>query len=552
MTKTCKTCGASFEITDKDLNLYKKFDVKPINLCFECDQKTRLCFRNERKLYQRKCDATQEKIISIYSPEKPYKVYKSDYWYSDKWDSLEYGRDFDFGRGFFEQFRELQSEVPRLGLFNIRGENSDYCNMTVGNKNCYLFFGGDFNEDAMYGTLSMYNLKCLDLDFSNYNELCYMISDCVKCYSCSFAFDCNNCSDCHFTSDCTGCHDLILCTNLVKKSYCINNEQLSKDEYLAKKKDFLNGSFAMQQQNFQNFLKLRDQRIVKYGHIVQCQNSDGDYLKNCKNCHVSFDGSDSEDMKNVIFAINAKDCFNSSLIGHGTELSYNNLSSISSSDVKFSFFTADSFNIEYCEMSIGNKYLFGCIGLRRKQYCILNKEYSKKDFENLRARIIEHMKRKPLGGAGPEWGEFFPKDLSCFGYNETSANDYFPMEKEEALKEGFKWFDIKEPEYKPQTCRVPDDIYHAIDDLPKEVFACENCGKNFKILEVEFAFYKRLKIPVPRTCPDCRHNLRMTLRNPRKLYNSECAKCGISFKTSYKSGCSEKVYCEKCYLKEVF
>lgn len=550
--RLCKTCGERFEITSDDLKFYKKFDVEPIDLCFECDQKRRLCFRNERKLYQRKCDGTGAKIISIYSPEKSYKVYKSDYWYGDKWDAISYGRDFDFGRGFFEQFRELQSEVPRLGLFNIRGENSDYCNMTVGNKNCYLFFGGDFNEDAMYGTLSMYNLKCLDLDFSNYNELCYMISDCVKCYSCSFVFDCNNCSDCHFVSDCIGCHELILCTNLVKKSYCINNEQFSKEEYLAKKKDFLNGSFAMQQQNFQNFLKLRGKRIVKYGHIVQCQNSDGDYLKNCKNCHVSFDSSDSEDMKNVIYAIDAKDCFNSTLIGHGTELSYNNLSSISSNDVKFSFFTIDSFNIEYCEMSIGNKYLFGCIGLRQKQYSILNKEYRREEFENLRARIIEHMKKTG------EWGEFFPKDLSCFGYNETSAHDYFPLEKEQALKERFKWFDVKEPEPKKQDFEIPDNINDAPRDLCGKTLACEECGKNFKILENELNFYRRLGIPMPRNCSNCRHNLRMSLRNPRKLWDGECEKCGAKFRTTYaptlrsEQTASLRIYCEKCYIREVF
>ena len=38
-----------------------------------------------------------------------------------------------------------------------------------------------------------------------------------------------------------------------------------------------------------------------------------------------------------------------------------------------------------------------------------------------------------------EWGEFFPSSLSPFGYNETVANDFFPLSKEEATKQGFKW-----------------------------------------------------------------------------------------------------------------
>jgi hypothetical protein len=33
-----------------------------------------------------------------------------------------------------------------------------------------------------------------------------------------------------------------------------------------------------------------------------------------------------------------------------------------------------------------------------------------------------------------EWGEFFPLPLSPFGYNETVAQDYFPLTSEEAIE----------------------------------------------------------------------------------------------------------------------
>ncbi|MCB9806736.1 hypothetical protein H6768_02390 [Candidatus Peribacteria bacterium] len=38
-----------------------------------------------------------------------------------------------------------------------------------------------------------------------------------------------------------------------------------------------------------------------------------------------------------------------------------------------------------------------------------------------------------------EWGEFFPLTLSPFGYNETVAQDYFPISEKEAQKKGYKW-----------------------------------------------------------------------------------------------------------------
>ena len=33
-----------------------------------------------------------------------------------------------------------------------------------------------------------------------------------------------------------------------------------------------------------------------------------------------------------------------------------------------------------------------------------------------------------------EWGNFFPGYMSVCGYNESVAQDYFPLSKEEALK----------------------------------------------------------------------------------------------------------------------
>jgi hypothetical protein len=40
-----------------------------------------------------------------------------------------------------------------------------------------------------------------------------------------------------------------------------------------------------------------------------------------------------------------------------------------------------------------------------------------------------------------EWGEFFPTELSTFGYNETVAHEYFPMTETEVRKKGWKWYD---------------------------------------------------------------------------------------------------------------
>jgi len=93
--KSCKHCGVSFDITDKDLEFYeevspsfpspnslesglKKYLIPSPTLCPDCRAKRRMSFRNERKLYKRKCDFSGKDIISIYSPDKSYKVYNQE------------------------------------------------------------------------------------------------------------------------------------------------------------------------------------------------------------------------------------------------------------------------------------------------------------------------------------------------------------------------------------------------------------------------------------------------------------------------------------------
>lgn len=90
----------------------QKFQIPTPTHCPMCRMQRRLCFRNERNLYKRQCDASGKTIISVYSPDKTFKVYDSKIWRSDKWDPFKFGRDFDFKKTFFEQFNELSQDVP--------------------------------------------------------------------------------------------------------------------------------------------------------------------------------------------------------------------------------------------------------------------------------------------------------------------------------------------------------------------------------------------------------------------------------------------------------
>ena len=174
---------------------------------------------------------------------------------------------------------------------------------------------------------------------------------------------------------------------------------------------------------------------------------------------------------------------------------------------------------------------------------IFNKKYSKEEYEKFVPKIIEHMKQTG------QFGEFFPGQMAYYGYNETIAQDYFPLSKEQALAEGYKWKDSDEKEYKTQTYKIPERIKDVPDDILTQVLACVTCGKNYKIVEEELKFYHRMNLPIPVKCHDCRHKIRFNMRNKRHLNKRTCQKCGTEIETTYSPQRPEIVYCEKCYVQ---
>lgn len=551
MQYSCRVCGAAISPSREALQMYEKFGFDLLPECFICNQKHKLSFRNGRTLYRRICDATGEHIISIYRPDAPFPIYNRDYWYSDSWDPFSYGRVVRFDRPFFEQLLELQQQVPRMALLNVNSENSDYCNMCIGNKDCYCVFGGDYNESVLYGTLCMHNVRCVDCDYGNFNELCYDLFNSFRCYGSRSVVNSKNCSDCAYISDCIGCRDCILCVNLHKAQYCIENQQFSKDEYFKRKAEIVSSSWSAHSRALTRLRELRLKNVVKFAHVISCENCTGDFLENSKNCQNCFFCTGSEDVVDSIFAADGKDSFLCSFFGHGAELCYQCMSSVGMTRCRFCYFAIESQEADYCDTVINCKNVFGCIGLRRNQHCILNHQYTKEEYEALVPKIIEHMRK------GKEWGEFLPKIFSCFGYNESTAQEFFPLTKENAAAQGFQWHEHEEEHDQvsqiiPAT-QLPDRTEQVPDDVLNWAIECERTKKPFRITKQELDFYRAHAIPLPRQHGNSRYASRLQLySNPPRLYNRSCAKCGKGIETTYAPERPEIVYCEECYLASVY
>lgn len=541
---TCKNCQKNFEIRQTDRVFYKHFDFGDPEMCPDCRLQHKLCFRNERTFYKRKSSLSGSPIISIYDSDCKSPVYSREEWWGDKWDGMDQGRDFDFNRPFFEQFQELVLKVPRIGLFNVNPFNSDFCHQAYDNKNCYMCMVVEKCEDCMYVSHSNSLRDCYDSSFLHDCELCYECLDSNKLYACVECQSCQNSSDLIYCYDCIGCKNCVGCYGLRNKEYHIMNEKYTREAYLEKIKVLELNKYSKLMNCHAYFVELSKGQPHRSSWNLNVDNCSGDYLINCKNAHECFDSFELQDCGHCTWIFNSHDCFDVYGMGHG-EFVYEGVGVEAVNNCAFNTFVSDSSDAFYSDISFYCMDLFGCVGLRNKKCCIFNKHYSKDEYEVLKAKIIAHMKKTG------EWGKFFPVSLSPYCYNETAANYRYPLTKAEALEKGYKWKDPDPKEYSKQTYEIPDDVKEVDDKIFKKTLGCINCGKNYKVLPQELAYYKKMNIPVVRKCLDCRFFDRFALRNPKNLYTRKCEKCSADIDTTFTPDSPMKVYCEKCYAEFV-
>lgn len=563
MTTTCENCQLAFTIEKEDLEFYKQvsptwngrdYPIPPPRNCPDCRQQRRLAIVNERNFFSADCGLCGKRTMTEHPPYNGKVIYCRDCWFSDRWDSCDYGRDVDFSRPIFPQLRELIQAVPTLNLLaEGTNVNSDYIHYAGFAKNCYLITHADFCEDCYYGYGFKNDIGCVDGFYNLSCQYCYDCVDVHTCYGLKGCQDCVNCSSSAFLRDCVGCKNCFLCVGLRNKEYCFENRQLSKQEYEHTIAAINLGSHAQYQSMKKRRATIEQTHPFKELHMNNLENCSGDYLQNCKDTHCSFDCEDVERGKFLYQVVTgAKNVYDIYQYGLNLQESYE--CSIAGTESYHILFSHNAHNncadLLYCWFAQGTKNCFGCVNTNRKQYCIFNKQYTKEEYEALVPKIIAHMITTK------EWGEFFPITFSPFGYNRTTAQLYYPLTKEEAIAKGYTWDDHELPP--PSATRViaamdlPDSIQDIPDDVLNWAVSCEVTKRPFKITPQELRLYREHTLPIPRRSPDQRHLDRFGMRNPRKFWERTCNKCEKKIRSTFDPARPEIVYCEACYLQTVY
>ncbi|MBI3626512.1 hypothetical protein HY224_00510 [Candidatus Uhrbacteria bacterium] len=542
-SKTCRFSGKKFTVTEQERQCYERFglplpDIHPMERLRYCP-----AFYNAYVLQWTKDARTGKKILTNLDPKEFPVIYDNNYWMSSEFDARDYGREIDFTRPFFEQYKEMYWATPQPNLTSINNEDCDFCNYTVNSRHCYLTFHGPNNFNVHYSAMPWDSKDSIELFNSIACELSFQCVSSTNCYNVAFAFFAANCRDSRFLYDCVNCSDCYQCVNLKHKQFCIQNKQYTEKEYRARMAEIDLRSYkilAQEQAKWQEFLKDKPLRAQRN---VNCENSDGVLMTNCRNCHRCDSLTDSDNCYNTFGREGADSADSACFYSQNCTWAQG---AMNSNNIYHTWATDYCYNIGYCQMVFNSHDLFGCYGVKKASFCILNKQYTEAEYKKLLPQLIAHMKKTG------EWGQWFPYSISPFPYADSSASGCFPpLSPEQAKRMGVRQGSIEVPLINEKANSVlPDNLKDTGDEVLNQIFPCAKTGQPYKITKDELEFHRQVGLALPRWYWQPRIE-QFYSYVPRIPFEAHCGLCGKEILSiEDPAQIHRPVWCDECFNKK--
>ncbi len=580
MIKKCVNCKFEFELEKFDLDFLAELNLPEPQLCPDCRAKRRLSFLNLDSLHKRRCDNCKVDTFSIYPQDAPFPVFCPSCWWTADWDARVYALDYNPDYNIFEQYKKLEQKVPHMALQIDwqHTENSKYINATGQVKDSYLAFNSANIDSVLYAFSVSDSYRCINCaNTDNASESMHVFSS-SNVNSCSFIENCENCVDVHYSDNMKNCEHCFACSHLSNKRYHIFNKEYSKEEYEKIVSELKDGSRQKHNLILKKHEEFKALFPTRYMNSKLADNVSGDDIFESKDVFNSFSIVGGEKVKHsqllelpkVYFAMDY------SLYGENAEYIYETLNSGSNiSNVKFTMHSSyDLLDIEYSAYIYNSSYIFFSFALRNVKYAILNKEYNKEDWKELKKQIIKDMNERPFVSAGDSavyrYGEFFPTELSSFDRKDTLASFYYPEgDTQDNKRAPNTKFEIKLSDLPDFTSEISDSIVGKSIECINSSGNSPHCKGAFKVTKNELEFLKENKLPFPELCIACRKRELMKNKRNWSLRDAVCACFGVSsrsgvyinkFSHGHDSSCKanflssksgeDELYCGACYDSE--
>jgi hypothetical protein len=545
-------CEGEFKIVDKDIEFFKLLRVPPPTLCPTCRRQKRFAFVNRCSFYKRKNDAPDAKgpMISYVPPNSPFVVYDLDYYRSANWDPLTYGTTYTEDVSFFDQFFDLRLKVPQPGILRDPSNvNYEYSLNGKNSKNVYCSSGVFDSEDVWYTIFCTKSRQIMDSQKPTKSENCYNIFFTNHASNCFYLYYSADCIDSWFLYNCRNCQNCFGCVNLRNKNYCWFNEQLSKEEYEKRFKEFGLDKRSVVEKVKEEFWVFVKSHPVLASRSVRAINSNGVVLTDCNDCTNCVSAERCEHERYCDSVISHKDSMDVYASG-ASDLTYESTGSGGqASNVKFMVISKTCINSEYLINCRLCENCFGCIALENKKYCIFNKQYEPEEYY----KELDRVKTAMLTNG--EYGEFYPYKFSAFAYNGADVDIAYPLEKEEVEKLGALWQEHVATDTAGLAVlakdQVPDSITDVTDDILNQAIICEVTGKPFRVIKTELEFYRRHGLPLPTIHPYERMRRFFAHMGNHLMRQDVCESCGAGLQTIYPEGEGWRLHCETCFNRQV-
>lgn len=297
---------------------------------------------------------------------------------------------------FYKELKRIITSYPKRPQDTVASENCDYATSVYYCNNVYHGFDVNNSKDSAYIQSSLLCVNCFDVDYTVECELTFESIDAFKCYNCTYLEDCGNMRDADYCSRSSNCHDVFGCVRLKNKSFCIFNRQLSEADYREKVKEYKKWPA---EKVWAEVVKIQDRFPVTQTHEDFNQNTPfGNYIYYNKDCYMCFDATNNESCAYIYEGHKNKMCYDISLSGE-SQLSYEFIDSALLFNCNYAMWSKSCQDSWYMMSCFDVKDSIGCFGLNHRQYCILNRQLSKEDYERISGPLLAELKQKNLGWA---------------------------------------------------------------------------------------------------------------------------------------------------------
>jgi|SRR5581483_117515 len=297
-------------------------------------------------------------------------------------------------QAFFNELQKIISSRPKYPTKVLYSENCEYGNELYFCKRVFWGFDDVKCTDCSYIYDSFLCAQCLDCDYAVESELCYESVDPFKCFNCNYIEYCANLQDSSYCYNCYPGKNLFGCVNLQNKSFCIFNRQLTEDEYKEKIKIYKTWA---PERVLAEVEKLK--KLYPIMPAVEAHNENtiyGNYIHYDKNCYLCFDAAHDENGAYLYDTFEANNTLDATYCGDHADLSYEVVSSARLFNCNYVYWSEKCQDSSYLFNCLNVKNSLGCVDLAHKQYCILNRQFSKEEYEKISAEILSEITKSGL------------------------------------------------------------------------------------------------------------------------------------------------------------